>query len=52
MQTSFTGQEIKLKEVKLRLDIRKTFFSGESGETVAEIAQRGGKYPIPENVEL
>lgn len=39
------GQDFKLKEGKLRLDIRKTVFYGESGETLEQVVQRGDRCP-------
>ena len=32
----------KIKEGRFRLDIRKKFFYSQSGEAVAQVAQRGG----------
>jgi len=40
----------KQKEGRFRLVMRKTFFYSEGGETLAWIAQRGGRCPIPGNI--
>jgi len=40
----------KLREGRFRLDIRKKFFYHESGETLAQVAQRGGGCPILGNI--
>jgi len=39
----------KLKEGRFRPDIRKKFFYNEGGETLEQVAQRGGRCPIPGN---
>jgi len=36
------GNSFKLEEGRFRLDRRKKFFYNEGGETLAQIAQRGG----------
>jgi len=33
------------------LDIRKKFFYSEGGETLAQVAQRDGRCPIPGNIQ-
>ena len=35
----------------LRLDIKKKFFYDEGGETLKQVAQRGGRCPIPGNIQ-
>jgi len=40
----------KLKESKLRLNIKKKFSYDKGGETLAQVAQRGGRCPLPGNV--
>jgi len=40
------GNGCKLKEGRYRLD-KELFFYNEDGETLAQIAQRDGRYPIP-----
>jgi len=39
-----------LKEGRFILDIRKKFLYNEVGETLARVAQRGGRCPIPANI--
>ena len=41
----------KLKEGRFRLDMRKKFFYHESGETLEQVAQRGGRCPITGSVQ-
>ena len=41
----------KLKEGGFRLDIRKMFFYDEGCETLQQVAQRGGRCPIPGNIQ-
>jgi len=41
----------KLKVGRFRLVIRKIFFYDEGGETLAQVAQRGGRFPIPGNIQ-
>jgi len=45
------GATLKLKEGRFGLDIQKRFFYSESGETLAQVAQRGGGYPIPRDIQ-
>ncbi|KAK4828803.1 hypothetical protein QYF61_000860 [Mycteria americana] len=42
---------LKRKEGRFRLDIRKKFFYIEGGETLEQVAQRGGRSPIPGNIQ-
>jgi len=41
----------KLREGRLRLDIRKTFFYHKASETLEQVAQRGSGGPIPGNIQ-
>jgi len=45
------GNGFKLSEGRFRLDRRKTSVNNEGGETLAQIAQRGRRCPIPRNLE-
>jgi len=40
----------KLVKDGFRLDVRSKFFYNEGGETLAQVAQRGGRWPIPGNI--
>jgi len=48
-----TGQSngFKLREGRLRLDLRKKFFYNEGGETLEQCTQKGGRGPIPGNIQ-
>jgi len=48
-RTMFDG--FKLKEGRFRLDTRKKFFYYEGSETLEQDAQRGGRCPIPGNIQ-
>jgi len=41
----------KLRDGRFRLDVRKKFFYSEGGETLEQIPQRGGRCPIPRNIQ-
>jgi len=43
-------KSFKLREGRVRLDIRKNFFY-EGGETLERVAQRGSEGPIPGNIQ-
>ena len=45
------GNGFKPKEGRFRLDTRNTFFYGEGGETLAQVAQRSCRCPIPGNIQ-
>ena len=48
-----TGQSngFKLREGRLRLDLRKKFFYNEGGETLEQVAQLGNGGPVPGNIQ-
>jgi len=37
--------------LSIGLDIRKVSFHNKGDETLAQVAQRGGRYPIPGNIQ-
>jgi len=41
----------KLKDRRFRLDIRETFLYDKGGETLDQVAHRGGRCPIPGNIQ-
>ena len=41
----------KIREGRLRLDIRKQFFYNEGGETLTQVAQQGSEGPIPGKIQ-
>ena len=41
----------KLKEVDIRTRYKEEIFYNEGGETLEQVAQRGGRCPIPENIQ-
>jgi len=45
------GNGFKLREPRFRRRIRKTFFCVEGGETLEQVAQRGGRCPIAGNIQ-
>jgi len=45
------GNGFKLKEGRFRLDFKEDIFYNEGGETLKQVAQRGGQCPIPGNVQ-
>ena len=45
------SNRFKLREGRFRLDIRKKFFYTEGGDTLEQVAQRGGRCPIPGNIQ-
>jgi len=45
------GNGFKLKESRLGLDRREDLFYSEGGETLAQVAQRVGRCPIPGNIQ-
>jgi len=45
------GNGLKLKEDRFKLDIRNTLFYSEGSVTLAQVAQRGGRCPIPGNIQ-
>ncbi|KAK4830639.1 hypothetical protein QYF61_012482 [Mycteria americana] len=45
------GNGFKLKEGRFRLDKRKKFFYNGDGETLEQVGQRDGRFPIPGNIQ-
>jgi len=45
------GNCFKLKKSRFRIDIRKKLFYNEGGETLEQVAQRGGRCFIPRNFQ-
>lgn len=44
------GNVFKRKEGRLRLGIRKGIFNHEGSEALAQVAQTGGRRPLPGNI--
>ena len=45
------GNGFKVKEGRFILNIRKKFFCNKGSEALAQVAQRGGRYPIAGDIE-
>jgi len=45
------GKGFKLRECRFREDIRKKFFYNKGDETLEQVAQRGGRCPLPGNIQ-
>ena len=45
------GNSFELKEGRFRLDIRMKSFYDRGGETPEQVAQRGGRCPVPGNIQ-
>lgn len=45
------GNGFKQKAGQFRLDVTKMFFYTEGGETLEKVAQRGGSFPTPGNIQ-